>query len=137
MPQNAPIVIKDGAATPVDRTYNPRGAVNSNANEYVFLESAVAGGPDAQPRISIEKRPYNTAAPTTKDRIVLRIPRTVTRTEGGVSTVEVQHVDMVAVEVVCAKDADAATRKNIRVQAANLLLSAFVTSVVDAGEAIW
>lgn len=136
MPNNAAITINDGAATPVAHVLKPLGQV-ANGREYVFQEMTDGIPQDAQLAVAIDKRAVSAKFPTSKDQIKITKPKVVTQVVNGVSTSVVSYKDLVTIEFVYSKSSTKQDRKDLRIEAANLLLNAFVASCIDDAETIW
>lgn len=136
MPNNAAITINDGADTPVAHVLKPLGQV-ANGREYVFQEMTDGIPQDAQLAVAIDKRAVSAKFPTSKDQIKITKPKVVTQVVNGVSTSVVSYKDLVTIEFVYSKSSTKQDRKDLRIEAANLLLNAFVASCIDDAETIW
>lgn len=136
MPNNAAITINDGASTPVAHVLKPLGQV-ANGREYVFQEMTDGIPQDAQLAVAIDKRAVSAKFPTSKDQIKITKPKVVTQVVNGVSTSVVSYKDLVTIEFVYSKSSTKQDRKDLRIEAANLLLNAFVASCIDDAETIW
>lgn len=128
MPQLANIAVNDGAATPVSHTFAPVTTDGSTAK----LAERV-GVPAAFPTLEVGVRPPVSGNGLYKVRFLMKIP--TTKVVDGRTVVDfVQYGD---VTLVMSERGDEASRKNLRVLIANLLLNATATSVVEKLEPLY
>ena len=137
MPQNSPITIKDGAATPVNHVFNPKGPIGANG-EHVFRDTLGTVTIDhGQVALSFSRRPSNSQSPTEKVVMKVQYPSVVTQISNGVSTDVVAYQDLCSIEFAVSKTSSKARRTDLLAYASNLLAHAFTKSMVVDGEGIW
>lgn len=136
MPNNAPITIKDGQATPVDHVFNPKGQTQ-NGNEYVFRDTKSGVVEFGQIQITLSRRPDSSSSNTEKVELKIQRPEVVTQTVNGVSQSAVAYSDLFTGSFTVSKTSTAQNRTDLLAYAKNLLGTAFVTAMVVNGETIW
>lgn len=136
MPGNAPIVIKDGMPTPVDRTFSPIGIDSNNVASFKERKGDTAFG---WPTLTIGYRgPVKGGVGTHKVAIKLVVPTVVTTTDStGNPVVSVTHTSMGSIDIVVSEKSTAQDRKNLRVLLANALLATSPSAVIDGLESFW
>lgn len=136
MPAAANIVIKDGATTPADRTFQPAGYVGADKNAAIFVERT-SGVLVGQNEIVIARRPAN-GGPTRKQTIKLTYPTTQSVTDdAGVTTQKVVYQELAAVDFVVSAQSTTQERKHLRCLLGNLMLNALVAQALDNDETFW
>lgn len=136
MPNNAPIVIKDGKATPVDHTFSPKGQTQSG-NEYLFRDTK-AGVIDAgQVSVTLSRRPDQSQART--ERVIAKVqqPKVVSQTVNGVTADAVAYTNLFTCDFVVSKTATAEEKADLVAYAKNLIDTTFARAMVINGETIW
>lgn len=135
MPQNAPIVIKDGAATPADHTFAPIN-VDGNVASYKERAGTTAIG---WPQLSVSLRePAKGGVGTYKVQVKLTQPKVLTTTDStGKQVTSVDYTNLAVVDLVISASSTKQERVDIRTLLMNALKSATVISVVDDLEFIW
>lgn len=139
MPQNTPIVIKDGAATPVDHTFSPVSTQNGAARFENQGSSTTLVGREAisvvTKRPSTQKGAQRSTAMTS---VQLTVPVMVDGSGSqGESESILQHTLRATAEIVVDPRATAQQRKDIRVLLANALLNASIGQAADNAENFW
>lgn len=136
--QRANIVLADGAATPVNQTFNPAG---ETAGIHAF-ENRVSGQPIGFDRLTISIRPpTDRARGVYKVQIKLARP-TLEQTSPSTAT-GLQPVPTVAyttawdMTFMCPSRGTVQQRKDARVLAINFLQSSMAVSSIDSLEDIW
>jgi len=130
MPQFAPITVKDGASTPVDRTFNPRDITNGVAT---LTESS--GVPMGDNRLTMSLA--RTAAGKNKASFKLVLPVVQDGIVNGVTRPTLVRTSYVDVVMTFEDSSSEQDRKNARVLASNILNSAFSGTVVDKLQGIY
>ena len=136
MPNNAPITIKDGQATPVDHVFNPKGQTQ-NGSEYVFRDTKTGVVEFGQVQITLSRRPDSASSNTEKVEMKIQRPEVVTQTVNGVSSSAVAYTDLFTASFVVSKTATPANRDDLIAYAKNLIGHSFVAAMVKNGETIW
>lgn len=126
----APIVINDGKATPVAHTFNPLSAVPPKYREAV-ASVPVIGQPYIDANIVLGKGTDG----LNKATLVLAIPVLENVTGGTASgytaAPKVAYFAQARLEFILPNRSDAATRKDLRVLASNLLSNAQVVDMIE------
>ncbi len=135
MPSNAPITIKDGAATPADHVFAP----NSIDGRLAAFQEVNSGVPVGYPKLSISSRePVKNGAGVYRVVVKLTLPKAVTYTDASGKTVTtVDHTDTAEVTMLVGQTSTLQERKNLRVLIANALLTTQVAAVSDNLEFFW
>lgn len=131
MPAMAPIVINDGATTPVSHTFAPVGS--AAGSKYVNFVERVNGKIDFGNEVRIAVDQAQARGQASKVRTTMILPTTVE--VNGITTLDFQN--RYDGTFTLASRGTESARKNLRVLVSNLYASAFVASVVDKVEAIW
>lgn len=139
MPQNSPITIKDGAATPADHVFSPVSTLNGSARFENQASSTTLVGREgltvSLKRASAQKGSQRTTNATS---VMITVPVLV---DGNGSSGEVEkivlHTLRATAEIVVDPRATADQRKNIRVLLANALLNASIGQAADNAENFW
>lgn len=130
MAQIAPIVIADGAATPVNHTFNPV----ATSPEAVYRESLAGIALVGQGLVSMVNKSGSNAA-LQRIRIKLALPALETATgqnaAGYTAAPKVAYENLVVVDFVLPTRGTAAQRKDLRVLLSNLLKDAQVIDIVE------
>lgn len=135
MPQNGPIVVADGKATPANHTFNPRGiGLDGNVARFVEVTSAGLG---QQPSLSVSVRQPTAKSRMAKVECVLTIPNVVEAQVNGVPVSQVMSTAVGRVSFSIPSGLVAADRKDLRVMISNLLKEAKVADVIDNVESFW
>lgn len=134
MPQNTSITILDGAATPVSQVFSPSAISAALAEWKNRAQSSLIG----QPTITSGLRVPNRNAPTYKTTIKLTLPKVITTTDTtGKTVTSVDYTNVVSIDLVCSERSTEQERKDLRVQASNLLKDAIIVAMVDKAEGVW
>lgn len=116
MPAFAPIVINDGATTPVAHTYTPNGVNPKDSTVAQFKEST--GTPVGDKTITVSLR---AATASRKARVVIALPIMVTETINGVSVSRIDHSNFVEVIGTFSEKSTTQERKDAMALATNLI----------------
>lgn len=122
MPALAPIVINDGATTPVAHTFGP---VTSDGQKALLKERI--GVPIAFPGLSTSVRPPVAQGDIYKLTFVLTLPQTVL--VDGVTKVD--HTLTAEVNLMMSNRSTEQNRKDLRVMVSNLLLNAATVTMIE------
>lgn len=136
MPQNNPITIKDGAATPVDHVFNPVSTGNGVAR---FENQASSASLEGREVLSIfQKRPQPRGRTTFENVVSLDFPKVVTGTGTGGTPAEIKiYTNRGYATFVVDPRSTAEERKNARVMLANAILNPTIAQAVDNAETFW
>jgi hypothetical protein len=136
MPANSQIILKDGAATPVDHTYLP---TKIDANNVATFQERNSGVPVGYPTLTWSLRaPTTGGAPTYKLIGKLTQPKVITTVDqSGKSVTSVDYTNIATVEIVVSNRSTLQERKDIRTLCANMLLNATLASSADNLESFW
>lgn len=137
MPQNTPITIKDGAATPVDHVFSPSRIDQNGVALFAKRDGTVLIG---QHELSYSARPQgvNGSAGTTKVTVMLKRPAAVVATgSNGVQSTIVDFQDLGKIEMVFSTKGTLERRRDMRVMLANALLHPTLEDAIDNVEGFW
>lgn len=136
MPQNNPITIKDGAATPTDHVFNP-----VLTREGVARFENQASSTTLEGRESLQfglKRPAPGGRTTVENSLVLELPKVVTGSGSGGTVANVKlYTNKGIVTLVEDPRSSAQERKDLRVMLANALLNSTTAQAFDNAESFW
>lgn len=128
MPSNTPIVIADGAATPVNHTFAPDNIVGNTTN---WVE-VVSGVPVGYPKLQyVRREPVNGGS---QWKIVLSMsqPKVITTTDtSGKTVTSVDYTNRIEINYLVDRRSTKQERKDLRVLGSNLLANATIASAVD------
>lgn len=137
MPQNSPITVNDGAATPVAHVFNPKGPIGPKG-EQVFRDTLGTVLIDhGQVAFSFFKRPDGNQVNTDKVTVKVMQPLVVTQLVNGVSTDVVAYQDLCSIDFAVSKTSNKVRRKDLVAYASNLINHAFTKSMIIDNEGIW
>lgn len=134
MPQLNPIVINDGATTPVAHTFSP----STRNGQVAKLHEAVVGGSlAARPELTLTGKSLGENGRTTELKdLVLLVPNTVVETINGVPVTKVLGYDKFVISHISSKFSTEQSRKNLRVMGLNLLNNAAIAAWIDKAEGL-
>lgn len=129
MPAIAPIVIADGATTPVNHTYNPDQNDMSSAR---WVEPAASGVAIGMNAITMSRRGPVNGGSSHKVTFGIELPKVVTTTDtSGKSVTSVDYTNRVEINLLLDKRSVKQDRKDLRVLVHNLLNDVAVQALVD------
>lgn len=139
MPQNNPITIKDGAATPADHVFSPVATANGGSRFENQASSPMLAGREA---ITVGlKRPSNVKGQTRttyETTVQLTVPVMVDGSGSqGESEKVLMHTLRGTVQIVVDPRSTTQQRKDIRVMLANALLNSTIGQAADNAESFW
>lgn len=135
MPQNGPITVKDGAATPTDHVFAPT-AINSD-NIAIFKER-VGASAVGYPTITWSVRTPGKGSTNYKVTGKLTVPKVVTSTgSDGKTVTSIDYTNLANIEFVVSEKSSKQERKDLRVLASNLLVNSAIVATVDDLESFW
>lgn len=135
MPQNTTIVIKDGAATPVDHTFSPS---KIDANNIASFQERTSGVPVGFPTITWSLRAPVNNSPAYKIVGKLTQPKVITTTDtSGKTVTSVDYQNLGTVELVMSERSTKQERTDLRVLLSNLLKATPIIASVDDLESFW
>jgi hypothetical protein len=134
MPSNAPIVIADGASTPVNHTFNPESVVGRLAT----FQEVTSGVPVGYPKLT-----FSTKAPSSSDgawTVQLRLtqPKVITTTDTtGKTVTSVDYTNLADLTFKVSARSTLQERKDLRVLLDSALKNALLVQAADGLESFW
>lgn len=122
MPQLNNIVLNDGSATPVARTFSP---VTTDGTAAILKERV--GVPVGYSQLGVSVRPPVKGSEVYKTRLTLAVPHVVTIDGKAL----VDYTDTITIDILSNERSTAQDRKNARVLAINALSHATIVQVVE------
>lgn len=129
MPALAPIVLKDGASTPVDHTFTPS---KIDASGVASLQERVSGIPVGYPTLTASVRGPTPQSSNYKVVLKLTEPKVVTTTDSsGKAVTSVDYTNIGTIELVISNRSLKQERKDLRILLSNALKDPAFVSIID------
>lgn len=135
MPQNQPIVIKDGETTPVNHTFAPS---KIDANNVATFQERVSGVPVGYPTLTWSLRAPTAQSKTYKLVGKITQPKVIVTTDtSGKAVTSVDYTNIGTLELVFSEKSTKQERTNLRALLSNSLTVAALVTAVDDLESFW